>query len=290
MEKAFFSDLFLPASLALVMLGMGLNLTFSDFKHVFRRPRALTIGLIAQMLLLPAIAFAMASMLGLPPQVRAGLVLIAACPGGASSNLVNHLLKGNVALSISLTAINSLLTLFSIPLVVNLGMHLYLGKGHDFELPVADTMVNIFLITILPAFIGVYLRQKFTHFANQLERPLRYILPSLLFMAFMGILIFDRQENGTAISALIHLMPIAILLNVLGMAAGYYISLANKLNKAVRTTIAVEVGLQNSSLAIYIATSLLHSSPMAVVAVLYGITSFFVTVIVGWVIYRYVAE
>ncbi|OWY24279.1 bile acid:sodium symporter [Sphingobacteriales bacterium UPWRP_1] len=272
------------------MLGMGLSLTFSDFKQVFNRPKALTLGLIAQMVLLPAVAFLIAALFKLPPEIKAGLVLIAACPGGASSNLVNHLLKGNVALSISLTAINSILTLFTIPFVVNLGMYVFLGAGSNIELPVLQTIRSIFLLTVLPAIAGVYLRGKFARLSDQLEQPLRFILPAVLFTAFLGVLIFDRQENGTSLNALTHRLPLAILLNFFGMAAGYLLCLSAKLSKPVRITIAVEVGLQNSSLAIFIATTLLHSSQMAVVAVLYGITSFFVTIATGWFIYRFAGE
>ncbi|PSJ71877.1 bile acid:sodium symporter family protein [Sphingobacteriales bacterium UPWRP_1] len=272
------------------MLGMGLNLTYSDFKQVFKPPKALIIGLLAQMVLLPAIAFLIAGLLSMPPEIKAGLVLIAACPGGASSNLVNHLLRGNVALSISLTALNSMLTLFTIPFVVNLGMYAFLGQERNFELPVLETMRSIFFLIVLPAFAGVYLRGKFNRLAHQLEQPLRFILPAVLFTAFLGVLIFDRQENGTSLSSLVHRLPLAILLNILGMAAGYLLCLSAKLKKPVRITIAVEVGLQNSSLAIFIATTLLNSSQMAVIAVLYGITSFFITIFVGWLIYRFVEK
>ncbi len=288
--ETFFSDYFLPAALSMVMLGMGLTLTITDFKRVFRKPDALLIGLAAQMLLLPLVAFLVASLFPMPPELKVGIVLVAACPGGSSSNLVNHLLRGNVALSISLTAINSLLTLFTIPLIVNFAMNVYLGKSHDFELPMGETMINIFSFTILPAIFGVYLRGKFPDIAKKLERPLRYILPVLLFIAFYGIVLFDKQENQTSILQLASLLPYALALNILGVAAGYLLTLFAKQSKPVRTTIAVEVGLQNSSLAIFIATKLLVSSPMAVIAVLYGIISFFTTVFMGWLIYKFVTD
>jgi len=257
---------------------------------VFNHPRGLLIGLGAQMILLPLIAFLIAFTFPLTPEAKVGLILIAACPGGSSSNLVNHLLKGNVALSISLTALNSLLTLFTIPVVVNLGMNIFLGKSHEFELPMGHTMLNIFCFTILPALIGVYLRGKFPMTAQKVERPLRYLLPVVLFIAFYGIIFFDQKDNHTHLSDLVGLLPIALVLNVMGMAAGYYLSVIGKQGKKVRTTVAVEVGLQNSSLAIFIATTLLKSTGMAVVGVLYGITSFFVTVLIGWFIYKFVEE
>ncbi len=289
-SSTFFSDFFLPGALALVMLGMGLTLTIEDFKGVFKHPRGIFIGLGAQMLLLPLIAFLIAALFPIAPEVKVGLVLLAACPGGSSSNLVNHLLKGNVALSISLTAFNSLLALFTIPIVVNLAMNIFLGKSHEFHLPMGHTMLNIFCFTILPALVGVYLRGKFPITAKIVERPLRYILPVVLFIAFGGIFFFDRKDNSTHFTDLVGLLPIALLLNIAGMVAGYYLSLMGKQGKKIRTTVAVEVGLQNSSLAIFIATTLLKSTSMAVVAVLYGITSFFITVLIGWLIYRFVEE
>lgn len=286
MTENFFSGYFLPATLVVIMIGVGLSLTLQSFKNIILYPRAIILGLIAQMVLLPVIAFWVADGLNVSPEFKVGLVLIAACPGGASAGLINHLLRGNVALSVSLTSVNSLLTLFSLPFVVNLALERYLDQSARIVLPVAKTIVDIGLLTLLPALVGVFIRYRMPAWAKSMEKPLRYILPALLLLAFTGIILFERGGVEHSVEDARALIWPNIQLNLLGMALGYLLALVFRLGPTSRMTIAIEVGLQNSSLAIYVAQVMIGSSAMAMVAVIYGSFTFGTAVIFGIGVYR----
>lgn len=285
-EDSLFSDYLLPAVLAVIMFGMGTSLTLQDFREVALRPKAAITGLCCQMLLLPALAFGLAALSPLAPAYQAGLVIIAACPGGAASNLVTYLLKGAVALSVSLTAVNSLLILFSIPLIVNLGLQLFMGQEADIRLPFSQTVLNVFLVTVLPVGCGIGFRKKFTRQADHLQKIFRWLLPLLLAIAFAGVLfIDDRGQSGTINwSAFFQIFPYALALNVLAMLAAYGLSSVFLRRHRQWYTIAIEVGLQNSGLALFVAGSLIENKQMAFIAVVYGSFTFFSTLLIAWLL------
>ncbi|MCF8224408.1 MAG: bile acid:sodium symporter family protein [Bacteroidales bacterium] len=277
-----FSSYFLPVTLAVITLGMGLSITHQDFKNVFLKPRAIVIGICCQILLLPLIAFSIALLTGINPYLKVGLIIIAACPGGATSNLVTYLLSGNVALSISMTAMNSLITLVSIPLNVSLALFVFLHQDAEIHLDVWDTILKVFLLTIVPAYIGVTIRHHKSKFADQLNRPLKVILPLILLVVYLGVLFIDEGDKTTTRMDFINLIPVALLLNASSMFLGWQIAYLSKLKRRERYTIAIEVGLQNSALAIFVASTLLGSRQMALVAVVYGSFTFFSTALFGW--------
>jgi BASS family bile acid:Na+ symporter len=288
MNTTIFSDYILPATLAITTLGMGLSLEKKDFKYIFLYPKGIITGLGCQILILPVLAFAIASISNLPSYYRVGLVLISACPGGATSNLVTYLLKGNVALSISLTAVNSLIIQFSLPLIVNLGLITFMGESEIISLPILKTIFQIFSITVIPAALGVYIRSKRRKLADGLERPLRILLPVLLALVFAGVIFLEHQrEGGSTIKESLGLFPYALLLNFLAMSIGIIISRVVKLGKRNQFTIAIEVGLQNSAMAIFVAESLLGSSKIALVAIIYSSFTFFSTAMFGWLAKKY---
>ncbi|MFN3530435.1 MAG: bile acid:sodium symporter family protein [Bacteroidia bacterium] len=282
----FFSSLFLPATLVVIMVGVGLSLTLQSFRNIIVYPKAITLGLVAQMVLLPLLAFFIADRLALAPEFKVGLVLIAACPGGASAGLITHLLRGNVALSVSLTSVNSLLTIFTIPFITNLALQRYMAQSARIVLPFGQTIVEIGLLTLLPALVGVLVRYRKPIFARKLERPLRFVMPTLLLMAFAGIIIFERGGSEQTVDDFISLIWPNIMLNLLGMVLGFLVALLFRLGPTSRMTIAIEVGLQNSSLAIFVAQVLIGSSAMALVAVVYGSFTFGTAVLFGMVVYR----
>jgi len=282
--ESYFSSYFLPATLAIITMGMGLSVTLSDFRNLFLRPRALSIGLVSQMLLLPLIAFLIAALTNLDPFFKVGLVIIAACPGGATSNLITYILTGNVALSISLTVINSLITLLTIPLLVNLGLETFLHQNAEIHLPVWNTIFKIFLLTILPAYTGILIRNKYPVFAERLNRPLKIILPLILLLMYLGVMFIDQgTENGNMKHYFSLLLP-TLLLNAGAMIAGWTLARLFKLGKRNQMTISIEVGLQNSALAIFVASTLLSNNAMALVAVVYGSFTFFTTFLFGWMV------
>lgn len=276
-----FSDILLPATIAIITLGMGLSIDASDFRNVFTRPKALSIGIFCQMILLPLIAFLIASLTKLDPLYKVGLIIISACPGGATSNLVTYILKGHVALSISMTVINSIITLITIPFIVSLGLFHFTSEGSEIVLPIGHTILNVFLLTIVPASAGVFIRHYFQKMAEYLQKPLRYLLPFLLMGVYFGVLFIDEGQGKVHILDSLFILPSTLLLNFLSMLAGWGIAMLFKLGRRNQFTISIEVGLQNSSLAIFVAATILQNQSIALVPIIYGSFSFFSTALFG---------
>jgi BASS family bile acid:Na+ symporter len=282
--QSLFSETLLPVTLAIITLGMGLSLTERDFQHIFLYPKAVITGLCCQMVLLPLVAYGIASLFQMDPLFRVGLMIIAACPGGATSNLITYLLRGNVALSISMTAINSLITLITIPLIVSLSLGAFLHENAEIHLNVVSTIFNVFLITIVPAFAGTRIRKWRPRLADGLERPMRIILPLLLLFIFAGVIFINGEGSPATRADFIRIFPYALLLNMGSMMAGLLIARSFRLKVINQFTITIEVGLQNSALAIFVATTLLDNRSMALVPVVYGSFTFFSTLFFGWLV------
>jgi BASS family bile acid:Na+ symporter len=238
------------------------------------------------MILLPLIAFLIANSIQIDPLFKVGLMIIAACPGGATSNLITYLLRGNVALSISMTAINSLITLVTIPLVVTISLEAFIHEDAAIHLNVGETILKVFLITLLPAFAGTRIRKRVPEFADKLEGPLRIILPLLLLVVYSGVIFIDQGTESATRADFLKIFPYTILLNAAAMVAGLMIARLVSLNVRNQYTISIEVGLQNSALAIFVAATLLKSNSMALVPVVYGSFTFFSTLLFGWMVKR----
>lgn len=288
-ETTFFSTYFLPGVLALIMFGMGTSLTGKDFRNIFLHPKAVVVGLVCQMVLLPALAVGLAYLSGLPPEFQVGIVLISACPGGAVSNLLSYLLKGNLALSVSMTSINSFLVIFTIPLIVNIALSVFMGKTTTLVMPFWDTVLNILLITVIPVVLGVLMRYRFPATAAKLQAPLKIMMPILLAVAMVAA-IFLEKKDGIPITTneYLSVLPWALGLNIIGMFGGLWIARGLRLDGPKRLTIGLEVGLQNSGLAIAVATSanLLGEPRLAVPASVYALFSFFTAVLFGLIVNR----
>lgn len=282
-----FTEIFLPITLAIITLGIGLSISVQDIKNILIKPRNISVGLFSQLVLLPIIAFAIAWITGLQAELAVGLVLIAICPGGATSNLVNFMIRGNVALSLSITVVNGLITIFTIPLIAMLAMEVFVHQDARIQLSFIDAVGQIFVLTVLPATTGILIRRYWTEFADNLENPLRYILPVLLFMVYGGVLFIERGEGAIDLPMFLQILPYTLALNVLAYISGLYVPRLFGLNKRNQFTIAVEVGLQNSTLAIFVATRLLDNYTMALVAVVYGSFSFFTTWAFGYLSRRF---
>ena len=170
MESSFLTAVFLPFALFIIMLGMGLGLTVKDFTRIFVEPKAVIIGLIAQLIIVPVVGFLLAMFFPLSPELAVGVVILAACPGGPTSNLVTYLVKGNVALSITLTAISSLVTVFTIPLVVNLAMQQFMAESVALQLPFLKTVIQIAVITLIPVSLGMLTHHYAPTLASTIEK------------------------------------------------------------------------------------------------------------------------
>jgi len=292
MNGTFFSQYMLPAVIALIMYNLGLSLRFKDFKQTFHFPKALIIGLCCQMLWLPAIAFALSYFSGLQPEIKVGIVLIAACPGGATSNLITYLLKGDVALSISLTSINSLLILFSIPGITYLALAAFLDQSTMISLPFLKTVLKILFMILLPTFLGLITRHKIPDLSKRIEKFMKYATTILLAIVFVFTIIGNNSRSDVSMDIYWATVPFALALNLAGMFSGYVIGKASGFSKKRIITLVIEIGIQNSALAITIASSqmFLGNSKMAIPAVIYGLFTFFNAAIFGFLIKKFMKK
>lgn len=279
-------DILVNAVLAIIMLGVGLSLTVYDFKQILVSPKAIITGLTIQIFLIPLIAFVIAYISGLSPEQRVGIVLVSTCASGASSNLITHLVRGNVALAITMTSLNSLLTIFTLPFIVSMALIMFLGKETQITLPILETILQIFLVTIVPAAIGIIIRKINMQFAKSLDKPLRIILPVLLCIVFVIKIFAGKSQGGSGItfSETLYISPYVLLLNVLAMAAGLFISKLVKLEYRNQYTIAIEVGLHNTALALLVAGTILKSPEMEMPALVYAMFTFFTAILFIYIV------
>jgi BASS family bile acid:Na+ symporter len=268
MQSSVFTVVLLPVALAIVMLGMGLSLVPEDFQRITRYPRAVAVGTVCQCLVLPLLGALIALVVPMEPVMAVGLVVVAVCPGGPSSNLMTYLARGDVALSVTLTAVSSIVTVFTIPLFTNLALQHFLGAGAAIALPVGTTMLQIVLVTLLPTAIGMGIRHRFPGTARRLEKQMGRLAGGLL--ALIILLLFVRE--APKLPGFLAQMGLAIaLLNLLAMLAGFLAGRLFRLPVAQQVCIAIEVGIQNGTLAIAITAGLLNNPDMAVPAAVYSL-------------------
>jgi BASS family bile acid:Na+ symporter len=251
----------------IIMFAMGLGLGLKDFRRVIVMPKAITIGLAGQLILLPLIAMACALAYDLSPTMSAGLLLLSLCPGGITSNLVAKLAKADEALSVSLTVISSLIGVFSVPLLFNFLVTSVGVEATQFVLPLLDTIKRIFTLTLLPVGAGMLVAHYAGAFRENLERW--FIRAGTTMLIILVVLIwYDQYDMITTSFASIG--PAAISLNILSMLAGAGLGILLGLNSGQTKTMCLEVGLQNSTLAFFIAYSLLDSPELAIAAACYS--------------------
>lgn len=268
MQGNLFTSVLLPLALATVMLGMGLSLVPEDFRRVTRYPKAVALGVACQLLLLPLISLLITLVVPMQPAIAVGLIILALCPGGPSSNLVTYLAKGDVALSVTLTAVSSLVTVFTIPLFSNLALQHFLGETAAIALPIGATMLQIFLITLLPIAIGMAIRHQFPQTALRLEKQMGRLAIGLLGLIIVLLLI---KEGSKLPGFLVQVGIGVLLLNLLTMLSGFLVAQIFRLPLPQQICIAIEVGIQNGTLAIAITAGLLNNPDMAVPAAVYSL-------------------
>ena len=257
--------------LTLLMFELGLTLRPADFSLFLHRPRPVIAGMLGQLVLLPVIAWLLASALSLPPIFAIGLMLIACCPGGSSSNIFSMLAKGDVALSVSLTAISSLLTLFTIPVVMGWATaHFGTMADADIHLPIGNLIMQNIVLMLLPIVVGIVVRSKAPRAAAAIDRVLsRLAFPALMLLA--GI--FFLQHRQTIVSEFPSLGSAVTLLLLICMAAGWGIALLFSLTRKEQRTLLIEIGMQNAAQVIAIASSPLvfNNEEMAIPAIVYAL-------------------
>ena len=261
----------IPICLFLIMMGMGLTLVTNDFKRVLKYPKAVGIGLTNQLILLPIIGFALANIMPLRPEYAVGVMLLVLCPGGTTSNLFTYLAKGDVALSVTMTAIASVITVFTIPIVLSFSLIYFMGSSSEFELPVLKTVLTLVLLTIVPISIGMLIKRYAPKVADRSQLYVSRF--GVIFLTFL-VLFLGYVQRDIIVDAFIATGPISVLLNVSTMALGYYSSKWFGLNLAQRTSVTLEVGLQNSTLSIFMALTLLSNYDMSMMPAIYTLVMF----------------
>lgn len=280
MNSATITTVIMPFALGIIMLGLGLSLTVDDFKRVALYPKAVFIGLCCQMLLLPAVCFLIAKLFALSPVMAVGLMLLAASPGGAMANLYSHLAKGDVALNVTLTAVNSLLTIFSIPIIVNLSLAYFMGSDQYIPLQFKKVL-EVFMIVLIPVGIGMILHNRFPALSKKMEKPVKIASAFILALVIIAATLKEKQNMGAYFA---QVGFAALLFNIVSMSTGYFISKWFKLPEKQSISIAMEIGIHNGTLAIFIAMNALQNSAMAIPAAVYSLMMFFTAAAFGFLV------
>ncbi|AOW93477.1 bile acid:sodium symporter [Rhodococcus sp. WMMA185] len=273
----------LPAALAIIMFGLGLSLTVADFARVARHPRVVTIALACQLLILPAVAFGLVLLFDLPPLLAVGMMVLAASPGGTTANLFSHLYRGDVALNITLTAVNSVIAVVTLPIVTNFALG-YFDPDTGTSMGMQFTKVlQVFAIVLVPVVIGMLVRARRVDFARRMDRPVRIASAGVLVLVIVGTIAAESENVG---SYLADVGAITTLFCLASLTVGYWIPKLLGADKRQSIACSMEIGIHNSTLAIAIAISVLGSVDIAIPGAVYGVVMFPAAAIFGWLISR----
>lgn len=284
MQSSAVFSILLPMALVVIMLGLGLSLTVEDFRRVVSRPKPIVVALICQALILPIICFGIVYVSALPAAIAVGMMLLAASPGGSSANLYSHLAGGDVALNITLTTINTILALVTLPIIVNFSLLFFYGEGKVIPLQI-DKVLQVFALVLIPVTIGMIVRNRYPALAITLDRPVKIM--SSLFLAGIVVIALIQEWNtlltwGPVIGAA------TLAFNLISLAIGYGVPRMMRLERRQAIAICMEVGIHNSTLVIAIAMSptLLNNSEMAIPPAIYGLIAYLTAAVVVYLIRR----
>jgi bile acid:Na+ symporter, BASS family len=271
----------LPIALAIIMFGLGLALVPDDFARVGRHPKAVAIALGCQLLLLPAICFGLVILLDLPPLLAIGMLLLAASPGGTSANLFSHLFRGDVALNVTLTAINSIIAIVTLPVITNLAIS-HFEPGDEVTLQFGK-VIEVFAIVLVPVTIGMAVRHRAPGFASRMDKPVRIGSAVILAILVVGILAAERDN------VLHHLGQVggaAAAFCAVSLVIGYVVPKAVGIAEGEAVASSMEIGVHNATLSIYVAEQVLSEATIAIPAAVYSVFMFPFAAIWGWLITR----
>lgn len=268
MQESVISNVILPLAIAIIMVTLGMTLTFADFRRIATQPKPVFIGLFCQMVLLPLLGFAVAGIFGLTAVYAISLILLAVSPDGATSNLIIHAGDGDRALGITLTAITNMLAFLTIPFGLGIAYEMYGTGALDIDFPVVDTMVQVAVITLIPTLIGMGIRVWKPEFAENSKRWSKTFATAFLFLVILALIV---QNWDVIVRDGPRFAPAFIVLNVASLIVGYYVPKFLGVDYVQSMTIAIETGLQNSTVSITVAITLLNNNEMAVIPGLYAI-------------------
>ncbi len=277
-------DTLITLALGIIMFSIGTSLLIDDFKNVFQYPKALTIGLILQMLFLPILAFSVCYFLPISNDIKMGIVILSLCPGGATSNFINYLLDLKTALSVSLTMINSFLILFTIPLGFLFFNQFFGTKEASLTLPFYSSFQSIALIILLPVIVGLAFRQMFPDLTIRLANPMKYLSTLLLAIVFAIKIFAGETQGGAGLSAgeIVRILPIILFIHICSMILSFLLSKSINIEQFRALTISIEVGLQNTTLALLLTSVYLANNEMSKPSIVYAMFSFFTTILFGY--------
>jgi bile acid:Na+ symporter, BASS family len=270
MQADLVTNLLLPIALGIIMFGLGLHLQVADFTRVVRMPKPVLVGLCTQMLVLPPVAYVLCEVFALPSELAVGLMLLAASPGGATANVFSHFARGDVALNITLTAINSLLILITLPLIVQWSMGHFLGSEAYVPPPVGK-IIEVASIILLPVGLGMWVRAKAPRASDKIERVVKPL--SLLILLALIVLSVIKEWDVMRTHAL-DVGLVCLCLNIASLAIGYAVARACKLERKQAIAIAFEIGIHNSTIAIFIALNVLGDSRFSIPPAIYSLVMY----------------
>ena len=271
----------LPIALAIIMFGLGLSLTPGDFRRVATSPRAVVVALVLQILVLPAVAFGLVIAFNLDPLLAVGVMLLAASPGGTTANLLSHLFRGDVALNITLTAINSVLAAVSIPVITNLAISYFDADG-TLGLQFGKVL-QVIAIVIIPVVLGMFVRSKSPGFATRADRPVRIFSIAVLAIVALGA-VFGERDN--ILDYLQSVGAVTALFCLASLSLGYFVSRLLRLSKTQSIAASMEIGVHNTTIALTIALSVLDSVEVAIPAAIYSVFMYILAPAFGFLISR----
>ena len=273
---------FLPIALAIMMMGLGLELSIKDFLRVARYPKVIFIALFTQLIVLTSIAFLLCKLLELPPLLSVGLMLLAASPGGATANAFSYIYKGDVALNISITAINSLISCFTLPFIVSLSILHFLGENTEVNIPI-EKITQTFLMIFIPVCIGMLIRNTLPNLAQAISKPMRVLTITLLTLIFLIAVV---REQSNIISYFANVGIATCLLCFSGLFLGYVIPFLAGVPEKQARACTFEIGIHNTGIAITIALSVLGSTAIAIPAGVYSIFMYVLATLFGFILTR----
>lgn len=276
----------LPLALAIIMIGLGLELTPKDFARVSKHPKAVLTALFCQLVLLVGLAFIICKALELPPLLSVGLMLLAASPGGSTANLFSYLFKGDIALNITLTAINSVIAAFTLPLIVNFAIQHFLNDGQQITMQFSK-ILQVFAIILIPVCIGMLLRHYAPHFSEKLNKPLRIFSVAFLILIIIGAI---AKERANIMEYIGQVGLATIIFCISSLIIGYFVPRLMGINSAQARACAFEIGIHNSTLAMTIALTVIANSAVAMPAAVYSIFMYIFAAIFGFLLNRFTEQ
>lgn len=271
----------LPIALAIIMFGLGLSLTPADFRRVLRSPKAVVGALVLQIVILPVIAFVLVTSFDVDPLLAVGVMLLAASPGGTTANLFSHLFRGDVALNITLTAINSVIAAFTIPLITNFAINHFDADG-ELGLQLGKVL-QVIAIVLIPVLIGMFVRSRAEAFAKRADKPVRIFSIVVLVIVAVGAILGERENIGDYFS---QIGSLTALFCIISLVLGYALARTLRLNRAQAIATSFECGIHNTTIALTIALSVLDSVPVAVPSAVYSILMYVIATVFGFAISR----